>query len=306
MQKEDMHFSIVYDGEALADGTIDAKELAPALLAFADLVDEASRVVPEQKDGVTLRVRAGFEKGSFEIHLEIAKLYQQFVGLFSGQDASAFANMFQIVGIGGLLGGAVGVFQLIKRAKGRKPTSITIERTERVKVTFEGDEPLEVDKHVWSLFNNLRARKAIEQVIRPLRKQGIDDFKIRHKNKETLEVKQDEVAYFDAPSEHEGETISSSETRLMIVAPSFQEGNKWRVTDGSRNMFVAIQDPAFVRSVQQGSEAFRKGDFLHVTLETRQWVEGADLKAEHGILKVHRHESGPTQQKLFSPEADKK
>jgi hypothetical protein len=33
-------------------------------------------------------VRAGFERGSFEIHLEIAKLYQQLVGLFSGQDCS--------------------------------------------------------------------------------------------------------------------------------------------------------------------------------------------------------------------------
>ncbi len=303
MAEEETHFSIVYDGEALADGTIDAKELAPALLAFAELVDEASRLVPEQKDGITLKVRAGFEKGSFEVHLEIAKLYQQFVSLFSGQDATAFANMFQILGIAGVVG-LLGVFQLIRQAKGRKPTSVTIEHTERVKVTFEGDPPIEIDKRVWLLFNNSRARKAIEQVIRPLRKQGITDFKIRHRNKDTFEAKQDEVSYFDAPTEHEGETISTSDTRLMIVAPSFQEGNKWRVTDGSRNMFVSIQDPGFVQAVQQGSEAFRKGDFLHVTLETRQWVEGADLKAEHGIVKVHRHESGPTQQKLFSPETD--
>ena len=171
-------------------------------------------------------------------------------------------------------------------------------------MTFEGDEPIEVDKRVWSLFNNSRVRKAVEQVMRPLRKDGITQFEIRHRNKPTFEAKQDEVAYFDAPTEHEGETVSTSETRLMIVAPSFQEGNKWRVTDGSRNIFVAIQDPAFVGAVQQGSEAFRKGDFLHVTLETRQWIEGADLKAEHGIVKVHRHESGPTQQKLFSPESD--
>jgi hypothetical protein len=211
--------------------------------------------------------------------------------------------MFQILGIGGVIG-ILGIFQLIKRAKGRKPTSVTIEHTERVKVTFEGDEPLEVDKRVWLLFNNSRVRKAIEQIMRPLRKQGITQFAIRHKDKPTFKAKQDEVGYFDAPTEHEGETVSTSDTRLMIVAPSFQEGNKWRVTDGSRNIYVAIQDPAFVHAVLQGSGAFRKGDFLHVTLETRQWVEGSDLKAEHGIVKVHRHESGPTQQKLFSPEPD--
>ena len=101
--------------------------------------------------------------------------------------------------------------------------------------------------------------------MRPLRKQGITDFKIRHKDKPTFEAKQDEVAYFDAPTEHEGETVSSSDTRLMIVAPSFQEGNKWRVNDGSRNIYVSMRDPTFVRTVQQGNEAFRKVDVLHVT-----------------------------------------
>jgi len=58
------------------------------------------------------------------------------------------------------------------------------------------------------------------------------------------------------------------------------------------------KDPNFVRAVQEGAEAFRKGDLLHVQLQTRQWLEGAELKAEHSILKVYRHESGPEQQKL--------
>lgn len=126
----------------------------------------------------------------------------------------------------------------------------------------------------------------------------MDTFKIRHRGKETVEVKQDEAPYFEAPTEHEGETVNVSDTRLVIVAPSFQEGNKWRVSDGSRNIFVAIEDPNFVRAVQEGAEAFRKGDLLHVQLQTRQWLEGTELKAEHSILKVYRHESGPEQQKL--------
>ncbi len=82
--RDEPQFSIIYDGEALASGSIDAKDLAPALLALADVIDEAQPLVPQLESRITLRVRAGFERGSFEIHLELAKLYQQFVGLFSG------------------------------------------------------------------------------------------------------------------------------------------------------------------------------------------------------------------------------
>ena len=36
-------------------------------------------------------------------------------------------------------------------------------------------------------------------------------------------------------------------------------------------------------------------------LQTRQWLEGAELKAEHAIVKVLQHESGPEQQNLVLP-----
>jgi len=125
--------------------------------------------------------------------------------------------------------------------------------------------------------------------------------KIRHRGRDSLKVAQDEAQYFRAPTEHESETISSTDTRVVIVAPSFQEGNKWRVSDGSRNLFVSVEDPAFVAAVQTGKEAFRKGDILLVTLQTRQWMEGTELKAEHAIVKVLRHERAPEQKKLFPP-----
>jgi hypothetical protein len=127
--------------------------------------------------------------------------------------------------------------------------------------------------------------------------------------KETVQVNKDEVQYFEAPTEHEGETVDVIDTRLIIVAPSFQEGNKWRVSDGSRNIFVNVEDPNFIRAVQTGAEAFSKGGLLHVQLQTRQWLEGTALKAEYSILKVYRHERGPEQRRLQllrNGEADKR
>jgi hypothetical protein len=284
-------FSIIYDGKPVEEGTIDARDLAPALLAFADLVDEAAPLIDPNLPRISLRVRPDFKKGSFEVYFELANLYSKFVSLFSGPDAQAWSSFFQIVG----LAGVAGVFQLIKRAKGRKPTKITIEHKETVVITFEGDDPISVDSRVWQLFQNPRARKAIELIISPLMDRGFDLFKIKHKGKDSLSVTENEAVYFKAPEDQNGETLSEMETRVVIVSPSFNAGNKWRVSDGARNLYVAIRDEAFERSVQQGTEAFRKGDTLYVTLQTRQWLEGGKLTAEYSLVKIHRHEQAPTQ-----------
>ena len=87
-------FSILYDGQPVAEGTIDARDLAPALLAFADLVDEAAPLVDPNLPRLSLRVRPDFKEGSFEIYLEIANLYARFVSLFSGPDAQAWSSFF--------------------------------------------------------------------------------------------------------------------------------------------------------------------------------------------------------------------
>ena len=278
----DTTFSIVYDGEPVAEGTIDARDLAPALLAFADLVDEAAPLIDPNLPRISVRVRPDFQKGSFEVYLELANLYAKFVSLFSGPDAQAWSSFFQIVG----LAGVAGVFQLVKRSKGRKPTKVTIERKETVTITFEGDDPITVDNRVWQLFQNIRARKAIEKIMSPLIERGFSLFKIRHAGKETLTVSDNEAGYFVAPSEHEGETTSETDARVVIVSPSFNSGNKWRVYDGARTLYVAIRDEAFERSVQVGEEAFRKGDTLHVTLQTTQWVEDGKLRAEYSIVEL--------------------
>ena len=295
MPEQETQFSVIYGGEALEDGTIDAKDLAPALLAFAELIDETAPLTDGSASHYSLRVRADFERGSFEIHLEIAKLYERFVSLFTGPDATAWSAFFQILGISG----AFGIFQLLKRAKGRKPTTVTIETSQTVKLTFDGEDPVSVERAVFSLFNNPRARKAIEAIIKPLFGRGIDLFKLRHKGRDTVEVTEAEAPYFIAPTEHEGKTIAEVDTRLVLLAPSFKPGNKWRVSDGGRSIFVAIEDTGFEQAVQAGNESFRKGDILHVRLQTRQWLDGTELKAEHAIVRVHRHESGLEQGRLL-------
>ncbi|PAW77511.1 MAG: hypothetical protein B9S32_10970 [Verrucomicrobia bacterium Tous-C9LFEB] len=284
----DADFTVVYDGAAIEDGTIDARQLAPTILGLADLIDETTPLATDNTANISLRVRSGFERGSFHILYEIAvQTGNGFISLFNSAEIQSFNSFLSLLGISGTLG----LFQLIKKAKSRNASVVEIEHTEKVRITFDGDAPLDIDKKVWKLFTNPRARKAVEEIIRPLLHQGINQFKIRRKGQNTLEVNSDEAKHFIAPSTHENEHINRINQRVVVQSPSFKEGNKWKVFNGANSIFVTILDRTFNAKVQSGSEAFRKGDILEVKLETRQWVEGNELKAEHNILEVYSHES---------------
>ena len=48
-------FQVVYDGPALAGSTIDVRELAPALLAFGDVIEQANFTLNAGRTSVALR-----------------------------------------------------------------------------------------------------------------------------------------------------------------------------------------------------------------------------------------------------------
>jgi hypothetical protein len=293
-------FSISYDGPPVDNGTIDARDLAPALLAFAELVDYSAPIIDQQLPRLTVRVRSGFEKGSFEIFLEVASLYDKIVTIFASPDAQAFSVLTTVLGIG--YNGSKGLFQLILYARGRSPiktTKVIVEQKELTNVIFDGEDAIDVENKVWALFQNIDVRKAIEKILSPLNEKGFNLFKIRQHGKENLVVTENDARYFVSPVKREQESISEVETRLIIVAPSFNEGNKWRLSDGTRTIYVSILDNNFIQQINKRVTAFRKGDILHVILRITQWVESEKLCTEYSIVKVIKQDEGTTQEKLL-------
>ena len=287
MPAEDFTFHLVYDGEDITSGSIDARDLAPALLAFADLVDYGARVIVPEAPPVTVRVRSDFQRGSFDVALQLAHAYDRFVSLFSGNQVQAWATLLSLLGVSG-----AGLFQLIKRSKGRKPQVVTIERSERVTITFDGENREDIPEGVWQLFNHPGVRRAVEKIVEPLNAEGIDKLELKKDGDTMLHVNKEEAPYFKAPEQNADESIFETPNAMLVVlSPSFRQGNKWRLHDGTKAIWVAVEDAHFMAAVDSGREAFRKGDLLHVTLETRQWIEGRDLRAEYTIRKVHRHEN---------------
>lgn len=56
---------VAYDGPALQDHTMEVADLAPALLALANLIKTANYIINNGKSNISIKVNAEFIAGSF-------------------------------------------------------------------------------------------------------------------------------------------------------------------------------------------------------------------------------------------------
>ena len=66
-------FYVVYDGPALASHEMDVRELAPALLAFSSLFEEANSILNRDRAKITLNVKGSFKVGCFGFELSVVQ-----------------------------------------------------------------------------------------------------------------------------------------------------------------------------------------------------------------------------------------
>jgi hypothetical protein len=114
------------------------------------------------------------------------------------------------------------------------------------------------------------------------------------------------IAEAELPETTVIEAVFGNTARLQIVSLSFQDGNKWRLSDGENSFFATILDDAFNERVAKREEHFSKDDLLRARIRRRQFVVDGRLRSEYEIVQVLRHDSMPpvTQAKLDLPPPD--
>lgn len=302
-----VHLSIRYDGPALAQHTMDVRELAPALVAVAQAIEESNRLLFPGGPEVRVQVRGGFRSGSFGIDLTaLQPLSEQLVELFAGKSATAAANLLAIVSALGLAGGAArGLVMLILRLRGRRarlaPESpqtqsgdsplLIVEALEDERVV----ETIQVEHGAWRLYQSHIVRRALYGAVRPLEQEGIDAVVFSGHEGHKTEVRQENVPWFAHAAEM-SEIISEARigrALLQIESAVFVEGNKWRFTDGSTKFHAELSDPQFLARIEAGEERFGKGDLLVVDLLRIQSMGPQGLRTDHVIERVHEHRAPP-------------
>ncbi len=141
---------IFYDGQAVQEGTMDVRDLAPALYSIGELCQRANKIANGEESEVSVRVKAEFQPGSFGIDLEVVQSFlAQATNLFLTSDRNAAKDIV------GILFGSGGLFALYKFLKGQKEGSITTLENGNLKIDFEGNNnSIEVHNHVHQLYND--------------------------------------------------------------------------------------------------------------------------------------------------------
>ncbi len=139
-------------------------------------------------------------------------------------------------------------------------------------------------------------RKKIESVIRtPLQRPGVEKVKFIQGNREQS-ISRDETDYFAAPDIEE-EIIGEHEieTSLQIVNISFQEGGKWRFSDGVAVFYADILDREFLERVANNEMSFAKDDILTAKVKRKQSLSEGVTKTDYTVIQVLKHRSAATQ-----------
>ncbi len=297
MALDESQFKISYDGPALANHEMEVRDLAPALLAIGELLEEANRALNGDQVKIRVNIKAPSE-GSVQVVFSIFQDWlNQTKSLLNGDGVNAFINATEILTLLGVSGG--GVINILKWLKNRPVKSVTKVEVDNFKIETEDGDIKIVNEQELKLFSILSIRKKFEAIIqKPLEREGVDKVIFRY-GEEMQEVSKDEIVYFSAPALGE-EIIDEKEysENLQIVTVSFAEDAKWKFFDGSTAFFAEILDKDFLEKIQKNEKFFAKDDILNVQLKRIQSISNGVIKNSYTIIKVLNHRSAAIQIKL--------
>lgn len=310
---------LAYDGEALRSGSMDVRDLAPALLSIGQLCERANEILNDGHAEISVKVRSDFKTGSFDLNLDVTQsLLEAAKYVFSHKDQVSTAK--ELLEIVGLLGaGSVAkssLLYLIKWLKGRKADKTTALENGNVRVIINnniqisdnsGQIYLDVKPQVVELYNDEEIRKAALGAIKPLESDGIDTFAVRD-GKETIElITSEDLPSFAALSDSPPDELlleSDRNAALTIIKPSFDSELKWMFAEGEARFSATMQDHKFLDQLSNRQIAFAKGDILIVRLMSKSFRTATGLRTEHKIPAVIEIKSAPRQISLLPPPSE--
>jgi len=292
-------FQIMYGGPALESNEMDVRELAPALIAVADLLEEANLIINGGGSKISVNVHGSFKRGSFGIDFRVIQdIYQSFLTLFNSDGVSGAANLLSLLG---LVEYGKGLIGFLKKLNNRNIQKAEHLEDDRVEITITREEKIVIPKNVLDLYKSPKIRKALENIItEPLTRRGIDEFRSGYSDhEEQVVISKEEKELFGMPllgDEVLGE--NTTEAYLQVVSLSFKEDNKWRFSRGEVVFYANIEDNEFLERINRNEIHFSKDDILKVRLYTRDILTGSGFKTEYKVLEILEHRSASRQLKL--------
>lgn len=269
-----------YTGPAVDTGLMDVYEASANMIAFSEFVVLSAKSA--FGESITARAEvAGFGRGSFITDLVFN------VGLTS-------ASIFSTHSPDQIWGLVKEAFTLWKHLKGSPPSKVEY-GGQHVIVTNNNGEIIQVMTQSFTLVMSEKGSESVGRFVqKALEKPGMDAIEISSETKTIDRVTQAESTYFVPVALVETITDTIVKMGLMLEAPVFKDGNKWRFSDGQQSFYADIEDKEFLAKVNNG-ERFGKGDVLYADVRINQQLSGMKITAERSLVKVHEHKIASVQ-----------
>ncbi len=282
MVSQEAQFGLVYDGPAVADGVMNVRDLAPAMLAVGTLFEAANTRLNGPGTTVNVNVKAT-AAGSFEVSYAVVQAVSDQTPLKLLQTAVDLKE-YIVGGSGASLAG--GLFWLMRRLRNRKPQVEQV-NAGLYRLIVDG-ETFECPIELLRLYQDIGVRMSIAEIVKPVWNEGISALEVRDQGRTIQRVTKEDLPYFDVA---DAELLTDQTRRLAfsIISLAFREGNKWRLSDGSATYSVTMSDGAFQKRVDANGVAFAKGDVLVCELRTMQWQIAEGVRSEYEVVQVVEH-----------------
>lgn len=292
-------FTVKYDGKALRSHEMDVKQLAPALLALSKAFDRTQEyAAPGSR--VALKAKATRE-GSFNIDL-ILYVVNELEDMFTSDSTTAIVNAATIGGI--FIGAVKGIGYIVRH--GGKPTEtkdagVDDNGIRLSELTFPDGTKLTTFEYSAELLKDEDFIKSLKDSTAPALTDGVDTVTFDSEGEsETVDAEDADGIATYSPEESSVD-VSVVEMVVQALDLSFRDGGKWRVTDGIKTQFVLLEDKEFLKRIDDGTEAFRKGDIYRVLMRVEKSLnEDGRLVARYiAVEKVLEHKATADQPTLF-------
>ena len=168
---------LAFDGESLSDGSMNIRDLAPALLDIAALIERANYLLNGNSAEISVRIDASFKRGSFEFFPRIVQhIKEKFRAPLLGQatlDSTSLARLLGLVGGSG----HQSVFGLWKLLKGRDLQEEAV---------ADRDIIQSIPEELRHLYRDPGVRARVASVLRPVSREGINEFLVKEAEEVSL------------------------------------------------------------------------------------------------------------------------
>lgn len=294
--------TIRYDGPALVDHQMDVQELAPALLALAEMVQLTNRKFNGDAASMKVLVRADVEQKCFQLDIHVVQsILESAKHLFGTEDyktAKEIAEFLDLILPAGSVGG--GVFWLWKRLWGRKdapPVALSIEQHggETTIIQAGDGASITVSNDTYILATDPRMIDLGKKVLMPLEREGYERLEFQGGRKPTIRWDDEEAKKFieSRPSdflevpEDDNDNVTPIRTIVSVRTQRNEGKAQWEIKWASKAVWAAMDDLAWLERFQRGQIHFDIPYWLDVTMEMTTSKVDPNAEPSFAIQKVH-------------------